>query len=180
MTRAELLAKVQGKFPEAQEVPSVDPKFVKGNDEPQLKVPKDKVAEIANFLKHDLGLDLLDYMTAVDYIKENRFEVIYNFTSTADPANAIFIKADVPREGAPSLPSITPVYAAADWQERETYDLFGIKFDGHPNHKRILLWEGFPGWPLRKDYVHTQDRWDNGQEIGIPKAPAAETAPKPA
>jgi len=53
----------------------------------------------------------------------------------------------------PSVPSLVSIWSGADYQEREVWDLMGIRFDGHPNHKRIMLWEGFPGHPLRKDYV---------------------------
>ena len=52
-----------------------------------------------------------------------------------------------------SVPSVVPIWRGADYQEREVWDLLGIRFEGHPNHKRIMLWEGFPGHPLRKDYV---------------------------
>jgi hypothetical protein len=87
---------------------------------------------------------------------------------SARPQVKCFVKVDMPREAEPSVPSLTPLYPGADWQEREVYDLFGIRFEGHPNLRRILLWEGYPGWPLRKDYVHVPDRYDNGQEIGLP------------
>jgi NADH:ubiquinone oxidoreductase subunit C len=170
---ASLLDQIRSQFPDAAETVSLDPKFVRGNEELQIKVPSPKVGEVAAFLKNHLGFDFLNFLTAADFPKENRFEVIYHFLRSSDPAVQIFIKTDLPREGEPSLPSLVPAYAAADWQERETYDLFGIRFEGHPNHKRILLWEGYPGWPLRKDYVHTRDKYDNGSEVGTPKAPAA-------
>jgi NADH:ubiquinone oxidoreductase subunit C len=171
MDSASLLAEIQRKFSDAAEVPPKE-KWVRGDD-PQVRVPPARVAELAAFLRDGLGFDLLNFLTAVDWVKENRFELVYHFTRSADPKVRVVVKADLPREGEPRLPSIAALYAAADWQERETYDLFGIGFDGHPNPKRILLWEGYPGWPLRKDYVHTLDKYDNGQEIGLPKAPAA-------
>ena len=94
-------------------------------------------------------------------------------------AEKLFLKVDVAREGTPSVPSLCALYDTANWQERETYDLLGIHFEGHPDQRRILLWEGYQGWPLRKDYVHTQDMYDNGGEIGLPKAaPAAHGASK--
>jgi NADH:ubiquinone oxidoreductase subunit C len=64
----------------------------------------------------------------------------------------VVIKTRCPR-GDALVPSITPVYRGADLQEREVFDLMGIRFDGHPNLKRIFLWEGFQGYPLRKDYL---------------------------
>ncbi|MBK8574877.1 MAG: NADH-quinone oxidoreductase subunit C [Elusimicrobia bacterium] len=171
MDKITLLEQVRAQFPDVMEVVSPDPKFVRGNDELQVKVPSSSVSDIASFLKKTLKFDFLNFMTAVDYVKENRFELVYHFMSSSEPVTQIFVKTDLPREGEPSVPSIAPLYASADWQERETYDLFGIRFDGHPNHKRILLWEGYPGWPLRKDYVHVQDKYDNGSEIGLPKIP---------
>jgi NADH:ubiquinone oxidoreductase subunit C len=62
-------------------------------------------------------------------------------------------KVDVPSREEASIPSVVPVFHGAWMQENEAYDLFGIKFEGHPNLYRILLWEGYPGWPLRKDFL---------------------------
>jgi NADH-quinone oxidoreductase subunit C len=169
MDKAALLEQIRGQFPEAVEAVSADPKFVRGNDELQIKIPSVKIAELAGHLKSALQFDFLNFVMAIDYVKESRFELIYHFMRSSEPATQVFIKVDLPREGEPNLPSLAPLFASADWQERETFDLFGIRFDGHPNHKRILLWDGYPGWPLRKDYVHVQDKYDNGSEIGLPK-----------
>lgn len=171
MDKASLYEQIRGPFPDAAEVVSADPKFVRGNDELQIKIPSAKIAELAGYLKTTLQFDFLNFVMAVDYVKENRFEMIYHFMRSSEPLTQVFVKADLAREGQLVLPSIAPLFASADWQERETYDLFGIRFEGHPNHKRILLWEGYPGWPLRKDYVHVQDKYDNGSEIGLPKVP---------
>jgi NADH-quinone oxidoreductase subunit C len=179
MDNAALLKEIQKKFSDAQEPALPDPKWVR-NEELQVKVPAARVAELAAYVKNDLGFDLLSFLTAVDWPKENRFEVVYYFMRSAEPKTKFFVKADLPRQGEPSVPSIANLYPGADWQERETYDLYGIRFEGHPDLRRILLWEGYPGWPLRKDYVHTQDKYDNGQEIGLPgNAPAAHAAPAP-
>lgn len=166
MSVTNVLEILQKKVPEAVECQNLDVKFVRGTD-PQIKVPSVRVGAVAGCLK-EAGFDLLNFLTAVDYLKEERFELIYQFIKTSDPAFSVIVKTDLPRSGSPSLPSIVEFYAAADWQERETYDLFGITFVGHPNPRRILLWEGYPGWPLRKDYVHTLDKYDNGSEIGLP------------
>ncbi|HRY29724.1 MAG TPA: NADH-quinone oxidoreductase subunit C [Elusimicrobiota bacterium] len=169
MDDAQLVERIAERFGEAREVPLPDPKWLRP-DAPQVKVPAERVAEVARYLKNELGFDLLDFLTAVDWLKENRFEMVYCFTKTAEPKSRLFLKADLPREGEPGLPSLAGLYKAADWQEREVFDLFGIRFEGHPHLKRILLWEGYPGHPLRKDYVHVPDKYDNGSEIGLPKS----------
>lgn len=170
MDKAALLEQIKGAFPGVEESVPADPKFVRGGDDLWLKVTADDLKNISEKLKNELKFDLLNMLTAVDFIKENKFEVVYQFVRTSVPADAVFLKLELPREGEPLVPSLAPLFASADWQERETYDLFGIRFEGHPNHTRILLWEGYPGWPLRKDYVHTPDRFDNGAELGLPKA----------
>ena len=74
----------------------------------------------------------------------------------ADPAaklREVRLKVFLSREGTPSLPSIYGLFRGADWQERETFDMFGIQFEGHPHPKRLLMPEDWKGWPLRKDYV---------------------------
>jgi len=110
------------------------------------------VADVARFLREAPGLefDYLSSITAVDYV--DHFEMVYHLTSFAHNHSAV-VKARVPGRGEPSLPSVVGVWKGADLQEREVWDLMGVRFEGHPNMKRLLLWEGFQGHPLRKDFV---------------------------
>lgn len=109
-------------------------------------------------LKEDGQTDLnfLTDMTAVDYLakKEPRFEVVYHLTSLRTKQR-LRVKVPVP-ETDPEVESLTPLWKGADWLEREVWDLFGIRFRGHPNLKRVLLYEEFQGHPLRKDYPVNQ------------------------
>jgi NADH:ubiquinone oxidoreductase subunit C len=86
----------------------------------------------------------------VDFVEY--FEVVYHLTSLSRQQTAI-VKARVFGREAPSLPSVYHVWRGADFQEREIWDLMGVRFEGHPNMKRIMLWEGFEGHPLRRDYL---------------------------
>lgn len=142
-------------------------KFVR-DPEPQLKVPAGKILEVCHYLKSDptLAFDLPLQMTAVDFIKEGIFELVYYLYSSKHK-NAIVLKSQIQRS-TPEIDSVTSVWAGMDWQEREVYDLMGITFRQHPNLKRIMMWDGFPGHPLRKDYVHVTDKYDSGLEIGTP------------
>jgi NADH-quinone oxidoreductase subunit C len=107
--------------------------------------------EFVRRLKDGLGFDMLVLVTAVDnYLDEPRFEVTYRLRSVARNAD-VRINAPVPGEG-PEIDTVSDLYPAANWMERETWDMFGIRFRGHPNLERILMWEGFEGHPLRKDY----------------------------
>jgi len=117
-----------------------------------LWVKSFRVADVASFLKSDAGLDFnfLNSISAVDYI--NHFEVIYHLTSMNKQHTAI-IKTRLDGREELSLPSVYHLWRGADFQEREIWDLMGISFTGHPNMKRIMLWEGFDGHPLRKDYL---------------------------
>ena len=114
---------------------------------------------ILEFLKLEADFDYLVDLTAVDYPKRpERFEVVYILYSFA--RNERFrIKTSVADGAKPA--SAVPVYATANWLEREVFDMFGIQFDGHPNMRRILLPEEWEGFPLRKEYGLTQqdDRW---------------------
>ena len=109
------------------------------------------VAAVAGFLRDDPVLDFqfLNSITAVDFIEY--FEVVYHLTSLRQQHTAVF-KTRVYGRGTPSLPSVYQVWRGADFQEREIWDLMGVRFEGHPNMKRIMLWEGFEGHPLRKDF----------------------------
>ena len=111
-----------------------------------------RVAEVSAFLKadEDLNFEFLNSISAVDYIEY--FEVVYHLTSLRMQQTAVFKAKLYGREDL-TVPSVYQVWRGADFQEREVWDLMGISFDGHPNMKRIMLWEGFEGHPLRKDYL---------------------------
>ena len=94
--------------------------------------------------------DLLSSITAVDYVEY--FELVYHLTSIAGNRSAV-LKTRCYGRDLPTAPSVVPVWKGAELQEREIYDLMGIRFQGHPNLKRVLLWEGFQGFPLRRDYL---------------------------
>jgi len=106
------------------------------------------------FLKDDGKLDFnfLSDITAVDYWKRKdpRFEVVYHLLSLQG-RRRLCVKVPVPEDD-PAVESLTPIWAGANWLEREVWDLFGIRFSGHPHLKRVLLYEEFQGYPLRKDY----------------------------
>src|SRR5574341_1011973 len=116
-------------------------------------VPAERILDVARFvhaepsLRFDLPLDI----TAVDYIGQRpRFEIVYHLYSTT-PRHRLRLKARVAEEQ-PVIPSVTPVWVGANWLERETYDMYGVRFAGHPDLRRIYLYEEFEGHPLRKDY----------------------------
>jgi NADH-quinone oxidoreductase subunit C len=108
--------------------------------------------DVASYLKgqQELAFDYVNHITAVDYY--DYFEVIYMLTSFQHNHSAL-LKVRCHDRESPTLPSVYHIWQAADSQEREIYDLMGIRFEGHPNMKRIFLWEGFQGHPLRKDYL---------------------------
>ncbi len=121
---------------------------IESNDQFAL-VRRESLLAVVELLKSELGFDYLNYITSVDYL--DYFELVYQFTALKDNRQVV-VKTRCPRDDA-SVPSIAPVYRGADLQEREAFDLMGIRFEGHPNLKRIFLWEGFQGYPLRKDYL---------------------------
>ena len=98
----------------------------------------------------DSDFQFLNAISAVDYVEY--FEVVYHLTSLRRQHTAV-VKYRVYGRESLSVPSVYDVWRGADFQEREVWDLMGIHFDGHPNMKRIMLWEGFDGHPLRKDYL---------------------------
>ena len=110
------------------------------------------VAEAIESLRDSEESDLifLCSLTAVD--QERHFEVVYHLQSL-DLNHILAIKARLTDREDPTLPSLTGVFHGAHLQEREVYDLFGITFEGHPDLRRMFLWEGFPGYPLRKDFL---------------------------
>jgi NADH-quinone oxidoreductase subunit C len=119
-----------------------------------VTIRKHKILAIAKYLHEEpeLHFDYLRDLFGVDYLgkKNPRFEVVYQMYSLKH-RHTLRLKAQVPEEGC-SIKSVVSVWKAADWNERECYDMFGIKFEGHPDHRRILLPEDWEGYPLRKDY----------------------------
>jgi len=121
--------------------------------------PKDLPA-LARHLK-DSAVYQLDYvanLTAIDYppaageAGPGRMEMLYHFYSMALKHGPVAVRAKLPRDN-PRIASLVPLYRGAEFQEREVYDLFGVIFEGHPDLRRVFLWDDFKGHPMRKDYV---------------------------
>ena len=138
--------------------------------DPWIEVAPAAIAEVAAFLKHDprLRFDHLNNLSGVDYFEPDatkaakfghdpHIEVVYHLSSFEHKHLAV-VKVKLPRwkngvvGDLPEIPTVSHVWAIADWHERETYDLMGIRFVGHPNPRRILCPEDWVGHPLRKDY----------------------------
>ena len=134
-------------------------------------VEKDSLVEVATAIRDELGFDLLTAVTAVDYLPDNKMEVVYHAYKTTGGPGLVF-RVQVPREDPIEVPSLIEIYPSADLQEREAWDLFGIRFTGHPDLRRILMWEGYEGHPMRKDWKEPfyeedlkpfKSRWPDGQ-----------------
>jgi len=127
------------------------PDAVTDFDETAVFIRDQDVLDVARFLKEAPGLefDYVTSITAVDY--REHFEVVYHLTSIKNN-HSIVLKTRCHQRDNPRVPSVVSLWQGADFQEREVYDLMGIAFDGHPNLKRMFLWQGFPGYPLRKDH----------------------------
>lgn len=120
-------------------------------DELSLTVTKDSLIEIMTFCKKDLGFDYLVDLTAVDNSGTNpRYEVVYELYSYSDSCH-LRIKVGVD-ESEREVSSVVDLWPTANWHEREAFDMIGVTFSGHPDMRRILMWEGYPYYPLRKDF----------------------------
>jgi len=107
--------------------------------------------EVAEFCRHDLSFDYLIDITSVDnFGEEPRFEIVYHLYSMSRGVH-LRLKSRVPEE-AGAVDTVSDIWPTANWHEREAYDMMGIKFNGHPDLRRILMWEGYPYFPLRKDF----------------------------
>jgi len=138
-------------------------------DDQQIAVPADHLLEIVAFLKTDpaLAYDMLADVTCVDYLNypggapttdpQARFGLVYIFNSVAlcTPRLILRVFLPLPPQGQPQVASLVPLYAGAEWMEREVFDMFGIAFQNHPDLRRILTWDSFASNPLRKDYPVT-------------------------
>ncbi len=114
-----------------------------------VQVRPDRNVEVAQALS-DMGLEYMNCLCGVDWIEQKKIEVVYNVSSLSHPVK-VEMKVLLPRED-PRVRTVVPLWASANWHERETYDLFGVVFEGHPDLRRILLPEDWMGYPLRKDY----------------------------
>lgn len=111
----------------------------------------EKIFEVCAFAKKELGFDYLVDISSVDnYGEDPRWTIVYELSRLAGNVH-LRLKTDVSEERS-ELPSVIGVWRTADWHEREIYDMMGIRFRGHPDLRRILMWEGYPYFPLRKDF----------------------------
>ena len=110
-----------------------------------------KIVEVCEFVKRELGFDyLIDISTLDHYGDDPRFSVVYELYGI-EHRQHLRLKTTVSEEQG-EVPSVSKVWRTAEWHEREAYDMMGVKFTDHPNLKRILMWEGYPHFPLRKDF----------------------------
>jgi NADH-quinone oxidoreductase subunit D/NADH-quinone oxidoreductase subunit C/D len=158
------IAALKERFPEA----------VKNDSRPGYEgviVEPAKLVEVAQALRDEYGFNYLSSVTGVDYLGQgDHLEVVYHAFRVPAGGPPLVFKAQTDREKA-EIPSVVSIWPGADFQEREAYDLYGIRFVGHPNLKRILMWEGFQGHPMRKDYLEAyyeqeqkpfDSRWPGG------------------
>ena len=151
MDQSSIIERIREKYPDLV----VETHSRLGQD--TVVVRKSGIAEVARFLKEDddLNFNILADLTAVDFWKKNpRFEVVYHFLSLE---NKFRLRVKVPVEESDcEVPSLCGLWPGANWYEREVFDMFGINFTGHPDLRRILMYPGFEGHPLRKDYPKTR------------------------
>ena len=128
-----------------------------GEDEQvYVRVPADRLVEVMRFLRRDerCSFEQLCDVTCVDYLNfpkaRDRYGVIYSLLSLSKNRR-LWVKCFV-NDPKPEAPSVTCIWRGANWLEREVWDMFGVRFSGHPDLRRILTWEGFEAHPLRKDY----------------------------
>jgi NADH-quinone oxidoreductase subunit C len=141
ITGLEIAHRIEQEFPDSVEEAIPEAATIK----------REKLTDVCRFLRDnpELKFEFLSSLTGVDRLEH--FEVVYHLTSIRiNQITAIKVRAD--REN-PRVPSVTPIWPGANLQEREAYDLLGIVFVGHPDLRRVFLWDGFDGWPLRKDYL---------------------------
>lgn len=152
MTPVEVQQKIKERFGE-DTVSSFNEKAL----DPSIVVKATSIREVCRYLKDDPGLafDCLSNMSGVDYLKEGKIQVVLHLYSYLH-RHQIVIKVDIPREN-PTMPSIEGVWKAANWQEREIYDLLGVVFTDHPDLRRLLMPEDWIGHPLRKDFVEPEE-----------------------
>lgn len=143
---ADAFTALKEKFPQATDRAS--------SDHPACNVPLGDLVAALKYLRDEQAFDLLMDVTAIDWAEgaSPRFTVVYHLLSTTKPGTYIRVAANCASDVEPAAPSLVPLWAGAEWHERECYDMFGIKFEGHPDLRRILMWDGYPYFPLRKEF----------------------------
>lgn len=138
-------SQLQAQFPNLTPRPSLDL--------PAFNIPAAEALALLQHLRDVHGFDLLSDLTAIDWAPgvSPRFTVVYHLLAT-ERAEYVRIAADCPSDIEPEMPTATLLWPGADWHERECFDLMGVKFTGHPDLRRILMWDGYPYHPLRKDF----------------------------
>jgi len=146
VTSLESANKIKAKFGDIVSEPS------EFRGEISLKISDaEKIFDVCFFAKNQLGLNYLVDISSVDnYGEDPRWTVVYHLRGVVS-GQELVIKTDVSEEKS-ELPSVFGVWRTSNWHEREIYDMMGIRFSGHPDLRRILMWEGYPYFPLRKDF----------------------------
>lgn len=164
---ADVTTALKAKFPPITDRPSAD--------HPAVNVPPGDIMAVLRHLRDEAGFGLLMDITAIDWAEgaSPRFIVVYHLMSTERPGSYVRVAAACASDTAPSMPTVVTLWPGADWHERECYDMFGIKFEGHPDLRRILMWDEYPYHPLRKEFPLA------GIEVPLPGADiGAETGAK--
>lgn len=145
MTAPAFAASLKTQFPNLTDRASLDV--------PAFNVPAPEVLSVLAYLRDECGFELLADLTAIDWAPgaSPRFTVVYHLLATGR-AEYVRIAADCLSDDEPAMPTATGIWPGADWHERECFDLMGVKFTGHPDLRRILMWDGYPYHPLRKDF----------------------------
>lgn len=143
---ADVIASLQAKFPEKITLRA-------SLDHAAINIPVGDAVAVLKTLRDESGYDMLVDVTAIDWAEgaSPRFTVIWHLLSTTHHGY-IRVAADCASDVEPTAPTVTSLWGGANWHERETWDLLGIKFTDHPDLRRILMWEGYPYHPLRKEF----------------------------
>lgn len=146
-----------------------EPKEFRGETTIDLSDPS-LVEKVCQCLKKELGFNYLVDISSVDHYGDDpRFCIVYEIRNL-DKGYNLRLRTSVSEEGC-ELPTVSTVWSTADWHEREIYDMMGVRFNGHPDLKRILMWEGYPHFPLRKDFPLA------GKPTDLPEVAFTGTAP---
>ncbi len=166
MAAAELANQLQAKFSDVLSGPA------EFRGEVTLKLADaERIAEVCEFAKKSLSYDMLLDITSIDnYGEDPRWALVYELYGTGHGCH-LRLKTEVSEEKS-ELPTVTGVWRGADWHEREIYDMMGVRFRGHPDLRRILMWDGYPYFPLRKDFPLS------GKPTDLPDVAFTKSAPQ--